>query len=96
MARPLVRQAKSLASFTPANLQSHLVNRPVLPLHLPSLTSAWPALTSWQLTDGLKRLREKIGENRVTEIELGKKGRGYLDKEWQRIHMPFGLFSTLI
>ncbi|OXC64617.1 hypothetical protein AYX13_06044 [Cryptococcus neoformans] len=92
MARPLVRQAKSLASFTPANLQSHLVNRPVLPLHLPSLTSAWPALTSWQLEDGLQRLREKIGEDRVTEIELGKKGRGYLDKEWQRIHMPFGLF----
>lgn len=95
MTRPLIRQAKSLASFTPTNLQSHLSNHPVLPLHLPSLTSAWPALTNWKLENGLQRLREKIGEGRVAEIELGKKGRSYLHKEWQQIHMPFGLFSTL-
>lgn len=96
MARPLVRQAKSLAFLGPASLQNHLSNQPVLPLHLPSLTSGWPALTIWRLENGLQRLREEIGEGRIAEIELGKKGRGYLDEEWRRIDMPFGLFSTLI
>ncbi|WVQ72386.1 hypothetical protein IAR50_001938 [Cryptococcus sp. DSM 104548] len=87
-----LRTARSVRSFTSANLQKHLATQPILPLHLPDLTAGWPALASWSLKDNLKALRDRIGEDRVADIELGKSGRGYLDKEWQKINMPFGIF----
>nr|XP_031863379.1 uncharacterized protein CI109_001254 [Kwoniella shandongensis]KAA5530451.1 hypothetical protein CI109_001254 [Kwoniella shandongensis] len=92
---PLIRSAKPITSLSPSALQSHLIaassSRP-LPLHLPDLVSSWPALDTWRLEDGLKVLRDSIGENRSVEVELGKRGRGYLHKDWQRVWMPFGLF----
>ncbi|ODN94186.1 hypothetical protein L198_05037 [Cryptococcus wingfieldii CBS 7118] len=82
--------ACSVSAFTPASLQKHLSTTPILPLHLPNIADAWPALASWSLKDNLRILRDRIGEERVAEIELGKSGRGYLDQEWQKINMPFG------
>lgn len=32
-----------------------------------------------------------MGETREVDVELGKKGRGYLDPEYQRISMGFGM-----
>ncbi|ODN81989.1 hypothetical protein L202_02318 [Cryptococcus amylolentus CBS 6039] len=84
--------ARSVSAFTPASLQKHLSTTPILPLHLPNIAAAWPALASWSLKDNLRILRDRIGEERVAEVELGKSGRGYLDQEWQKINMPFGLF----
>ncbi|WVO16111.1 hypothetical protein L204_103778 [Cryptococcus depauperatus] len=92
MALLSIRRACSLLSPTPSHLRTHLSTYPVLPLHLPSLISSWRALSSWRLEDGLQAVREKVGETKIAEVELGKKGRGYLHHEWQKIHMPFGLF----
>jgi hypothetical protein len=39
---------------------------------------------------GLQSLRDSVGETKEVDVELGKKGRGYLDPEYQRISMGFG------
>jgi len=33
-----------------------------------------------------------VGDNREVEVELGRRGRGYLDKDCQRVTMGLGLF----
>ncbi|WVQ80790.1 hypothetical protein IAT38_002895 [Cryptococcus sp. DSM 104549] len=92
MALPIIRQARSIPSITPAALRAHLTSPPIHPLHLPGLVTHWPALSSWKLSDRLQAIRTAVDENRAVEIELGKKGRGYLHPDWQRVTMPFGLF----
>ncbi|PWN23087.1 Clavaminate synthase-like protein [Microstroma glucosiphilum] len=62
---------------------------------------AWPALEQWRGQDasgketlqGLRRVRGL--EDHPVEVEVGKRGRGYLDGEaggWQKVRMPFGIF----
>ncbi|KAK8864510.1 hypothetical protein IAR55_001760 [Kwoniella newhampshirensis] len=91
---PIIRSAKSVCSLSPSALRTHLIAGPsrATPLHLPDLISDWPALKTWSLSDHMKAVRDGVGENKSVEVELGKKGRGYLHKEWQRVWMPFGLF----
>lgn len=77
-------------STTVQALKSHLAGDRPRPLHLTGLTSHWPASSLWTLNDGLAALRNGVGEDREVTVELGKKGRGYLDKEYQRISIGFG------
>lgn len=51
------------------------------PVVLPDLTKQWPEITP-------ESLRSVLGESAV-EVELGRRGRGYLDPAWQRVEMPF-------
>jgi hypothetical protein len=81
--------ARSIAHLTPTALRSHLTSSPT-PLHLPNLLTSSPAITSWRLSDGLDRLRRSVGEDRLVEVELVKRGRGYLHPEHTRVYMPFG------
>lgn len=83
------RPARSLP-LTPTALRAHLAQPKPLPLHLPKLIDHWPALRLWSLDDGLQVLRDGVGEEREVEIELGRKGRGYLDEGYQRVSMGFG------
>ena len=71
-------------------LKSHLSAPRPNPLHLQGLTEHWPASSLWTIFDGLQSLRDSVGETKEVDIELGKKGRGYLDPEYQRISMGFG------
>ncbi|WWC70126.1 uncharacterized protein I206_104073 [Kwoniella pini CBS 10737] len=87
-----IRPARQVASITPVQLQQHLSVSPVHPLHISGLVSSWPALTQWRLSDGLRGVRDAVGEDRAVEIELGKQGRGYLHPDWQRVNMGFDLF----
>ena len=81
--------ARFLASITPAVLKSHLAGTPV-PLHIgESLTAHWAARSTWRLEDGLSAIRA-VGEDKEVEIEVGRRGRGYLDPDFQRIHMGLG------
>lgn len=81
--------ARYIASVTPSVLKSHLASTP-RPLHIgESLTSHWAARSKWQLSDGLAAIRA-VGEDKEVEIEVGKRGRGYLDPEFQRINMGLG------
>ncbi|KAK4690009.1 hypothetical protein P7C73_g121, partial [Tremellales sp. Uapishka_1] len=86
----IIKAAKSLTSISPQALRSHLLNPS--PLHLTNLVSHWPALSTWRLSDGLQALRDGVGDHREVEVEVGKQGRGYLDPDWQRVTMGFGLF----
>lgn len=85
----LPRLAKS---FSPVQLRAHLSQPSPTPLLLSDLIpeADWPASRSWSLTNGLSRLRSVIGENREVDVELGPRGRGYLDKGYKRIGMGFG------
>lgn len=51
------------------------------PVVLPDLTKQWPTVTP-------ESLRGILGDTSV-EVELGRRGRGYLDTAWQRVEMPF-------
>lgn len=51
------------------------------PVVLPDLTKQWPTVTP-------ESLRNTLGDKSV-EVELGRRGRGYLDPAWQRVEMPF-------
>ncbi|RSH87252.1 hypothetical protein EHS25_003161 [Saitozyma podzolica] len=82
----------SLPHPTPAQIRSHLATSSPTALHLPDLVSAWPALRSWTLEDGLAPLREAVGEDMGVDIEMGPRGRGYLDERYRRVTMGFGLF----
>lgn len=73
------------------SLKTHLSNPNPRPLHLQGLTVHWPACSLWTLNDGLASIREAVGDDREVTVELGKKGRGYLDPEYQRVSMGFGM-----
>ncbi|WWC62115.1 uncharacterized protein I303_104705 [Kwoniella dejecticola CBS 10117] len=88
----LIRPARSIASISPTQLQQHISTPPIHPLRLTGLISSWPALNQWRLSDGLQSIRKAVGEDKAVEIELGKKGRGYLHPDWQRVTMGFGIF----
>ncbi|WWC94331.1 hypothetical protein V866_001173 [Kwoniella sp. B9012] len=88
----LIKTARSISSITPAQLHYHLLGSKAFPLHLTGLISSWPALTQWRLSDQLRGMRDAVGEDKSVEIELGKKGRGYLHPDWQRVNMGFGMF----
>lgn len=80
----------SLPHPTPTQLRSHLATSSPTSLHLPDLVSSWPALRSWTLGDGLAPLREAVGEDMGVDIEMGPRGRGYLDERYRRVTMGFG------
>lgn len=82
---------KPSTSTTAAALKTHLSGARPFPLHLQGLTENWPASSLWTIFDGLQSLRDSVGETREVDVELGKKGRGYLDPEYQRISMGFGM-----
>ncbi|ORY32796.1 hypothetical protein BCR39DRAFT_350713 [Naematelia encephala] len=84
--------ADTIPNITPSALRAHLSQTAPSPLHLPGLVSAWPALYKWTLSDGLRAIRDAVGEQRAVEVEVGQKGRGYLDQRYQRVTMGFGLF----
>lgn len=92
---PLLKSPTILKSPSPSALRAHLAQTSPTPLLLPDLvdTSAWPALKSWSLSDGLQSLRTAIGENTEVDVELGPRGRGYMDKRYQRVGMGFGQSS---
>lgn len=80
-------------SLSAAGLRAHL-SRNGGPLILQDLVTSWPAMKDWaspidgQITlDGLRR---DVGEDTAVEVEIGKRGRGYLDPDWQRVTMGFG------
>ncbi|KAL7421645.1 hypothetical protein Q5752_003414 [Cryptotrichosporon argae] len=77
------------AALSPASLRAHLAASPG-PLKLTGLIEHWPAL-SWA-ADSVAGLRVSLGAGRLVEVELGRRGRGYLDKDWQRASMPLGIF----
>jgi len=81
------------STSTAAALKTHLSGARPVPLHLQGLTENWPASSLWTIFDGLQALRDSVGETREVDVELGKKGRGYLDPEYQRISMGFGMSS---
>jgi len=78
------------STSTASALKAHLSGARPNPLHLQSLNEHWPASSLWTIFDGLQSLRDSVGETKEVDVELGKKGRGYLDPEYQRISMGFG------
>jgi hypothetical protein len=72
-------------------LRTHLATPKHLPLHVQDLTAQWPASSLWTIYDGLQALRDSVGETKEVDVELGKKGRGYLDPEYKRVSMGFGM-----
>ena len=93
--RKLIPLARSLPDLNPSVLREHLAAPDTTPLHLPGLLHSWPAIHRWQISNGLDHLRRSIGENRLVEVELVKRGRGYLDPDHQRIQIPFGMLSQI-
>lgn len=86
----------SLPHPTPTQLRSHLASSRPTALHLPDLVSSWPALSSWTLDDGLTQLREAVGEDMGVDVEMGPRGRGYLDERYRRVTMGFGERKLLL
>lgn len=83
------RAAKYLSTISFDSLKAHLASNPT-PLHIgSSLTTHWPARSTWRLSDDLAAIRT-TGEDKEVEIEVGKRRRGYMDPEFQRIHMGLG------
>jgi lysine-specific demethylase 8 len=87
-----------LATLTPAALRAHLARTPT-PLILKGLTNSWPKTADWHATDAegkltLDALRNVVGEDTAVEVEVGRRGRGYLDPDWQRVTMGFGELSV--
>lgn len=72
-------------------LRTHLATPKHQPLHVQELTAQWPASSLWTIYDGLQSLRDSVGETKEVDVELGKKGRGYLDPEYRRVSMGFGM-----
>jgi hypothetical protein len=79
------------STITPRALKTHLATPRPTPLHLQGLTEHWPASSLWTIFDGLQSLRDSVGETKEVDVELGRKGRGYLDPEYQCISMGFGM-----
>ena len=78
------------STSTASALKTYLSAPRPNPLHLQGLTENWPDSSLWTIFDGLQSLRDSVGEMKEVDVELGKKGRGYLDPEYQRISMGFG------
>jgi hypothetical protein len=76
-------------------LRTHLAGAKPLPLHVQELTAHWPASSLWTLNDGLQALRDTVGESKEVDVEMGQKGRGYLDPRYQRVSMGFGMSPPL-
>lgn len=87
-----IRPIRSVTSANRPLLSSHLAGKDALPLKLNKLVSHWPATSSLSLDHDLSALRELVGEDTAVEVELGRRGRGYLDKGYQRVTMGFGMF----
>ncbi|KAK1924289.1 hypothetical protein DB88DRAFT_489710 [Papiliotrema laurentii] len=83
--------ARFISHLTLPALREHLSCAPT-PLHVgQSLTTHWAARQAWRTGDDFRAIRTGR-EDREVEIEVGKRGRGYLDPDFQRIHMGLGLF----
>lgn len=91
-----LKSPRVVRSITAAQLRTHLSTPSPTPLLLPDLVTeaGWPA-RSWSLSDGLSRMRHVIGEDREVDVELGPRGRGYMDKGYKRISMGFGEYSLI-
>lgn len=91
----VIKQCKTISNISPDTLRDHLAKPGCLPLRLPSIIDNWPGIKNWELSDDLQALRTAVGETREVEVELGPKGRGYLDPNWQRVTMGFGKYLSL-
>lgn len=81
--------ARFISHLTLPALREHLSRAPT-PLHVgQSLTTHWAARQAWRTGDDFRAIRTGR-EDREVEIEVGKRGRGYLDPDFQRIHMGLG------
>jgi len=81
--------ARFVPTITRGALSSHLTGL-LAPLHIgQALTSHWPARSSWRISDGFATIRA-VGEHKEVEVEVGKRGRGYLDPDFQRMNMGLG------
>lgn len=78
---------------------SHANRADAEPLLLPGLVKdqyPWPALKEWSHVDAngvetLAGMRNQYTADAIVDVEIGQKGRGYMDKAgWQKIQMPFG------
>ena len=91
---PSIPTARIVPHITPAVLSKHLAAARPTPLHLTGLVDHWLALrwsaSTTGLGGGLSQLRQAIGEHTEVEVEVGKRGRGYLDPDFQRVSMGFG------
>jgi hypothetical protein len=70
--------------------RSHLSSSNPQPLVLTGLIDHWPALSNWKVSNKLGRLRDKQWEDRIIEVEWGKKRGSYMDEGYRRVHMPLG------
>lgn len=84
------------ARLSPAQLATHLASPNPAPLIIPHIADDWPARSTWALSDGLQKLRHHIGEERAVEVELGPRGRGYLDQRYKRISVGFGALLHIL
>lgn len=76
-------------SLKPASLRAHLAQSRPTPVVLRGAAAQWPAL-KWGDDADLGRLRDAMGELTGVDVEVGRRGRGYLDDGWERMTMGFG------
>lgn len=81
---------RSHPCITPADLHAHLTSSNPSPLLLPGLISHWPALQNWKPSNGLGNLRAPDVEDKLVDVELGGKGKSYMDPDHRRVQMPLG------
>ena len=87
----MLPRAKYLPSISLSALRAHLAGGAPEPLHLgQETTQSWPARRTWSLRDDLQAIRQGR-EDMEVEVEVGRKGRGYLDPDFQRINMGLGM-----
>lgn len=72
-----------------SELRHHLSIPSPSPLLVNGLCSHWPALTRWTSTTEYGNLRV-YGTGKIVEVEIGTKNRGYMEQDWDRLHMPLG------
>ncbi|PWN30093.1 Clavaminate synthase-like protein [Jaminaea rosea] len=92
--RPLQRPASlpSLETFA-AHLRLPALVRPAA-----SNPHSWAAVEKWSHVDEkgretLQGMRVDEMEESIIEVEVGQRGRGYLDQgSWEKVKMPFGTF----
>ncbi|CAO1619164.1 unnamed protein product [Sympodiomycopsis kandeliae] len=91
---------RAATPFSVEAFVSHASEANAEPLLLPSLIKdqyPWRALTEWTHIDAngvetLSGMRNEHTANAIVDVEIGKKGRGYMDRGWQKIQMPFDSF----
>ena len=81
---------RSHPCITPSDLHAHLTSSTPSPLLLPGLIRHWPALLDWKVTKGLGNLRSPDVEDKLVDVELGGKGKSYMDPDHRRVQMPLG------